>query len=236
MTLVRFFIFNAWEQTRRSNVLLGKYCRVGLWVLGVKVNPIGLENRDAQANALLVGNHLSYLDVLVLSSQLPVGFVTSVEIRETPVLGKMCEVAGCLFVERRNRSNLRGEVAELSEGLKAGLNVAIFPEATSTNGAQILRFRRPLYLAAVEAKVPVVPFCLNYRSIGGQGVNVVNRDCVFWYGDMDFAPHLWALTGSGGVKVDLHFLKPLAISGVEDPTELAERTQKMVETVFLPVV
>jgi 1-acyl-sn-glycerol-3-phosphate acyltransferase len=204
--------------------------------LSTKVNPIGLENRDAQPIALYVGNHLSYLDVLAISSCVPAGFVTSMEIRETPLLGLICEMAGCLFVERRNKSNLLNEVAQLSEGLRNGLNVAIFPEATSTNGSQILRFRRPLYMAAVATKTPVVPFCLNYRMIGGKPVDLRTRDSVFWYGDMSFAPHLWALCGAGGVNVDLTFLPAVPVKGDEEPGDLSQKTQIMVESVFLPVI
>jgi len=209
---------------------------MGLWLLNVKVNLVGLEHRDAQPNGLYVGNHLSYLDVLVISSVLPAGFVTSMEIRETPFLGLICEMAGCLFVERRNKTNLLGEVAELTDGLKNGLNVAIFPEATSTNGEQILRFRRPLYLAGVQAGANIIPFCLNYRTVGRRPINKITRDWVFWYGDMDFAPHLWALAGSGGVTVDLQFLEPLTPGGrSEDAAELAQKTQSMIEKVFAPV-
>jgi len=113
--------------------------------------------------------------------------------------------------------------------------VAIFPEATSTNGEQILRFRRPLYMSAIEASKPVVPFCLNYRMVGGVPINLQTRDSVFWYGDMDFASHLWRLAGSGGVNVDLIFLSALETGQQVDPGQLAELSQKAVEAVFKPV-
>jgi hypothetical protein len=58
---------------------------------------------------------------------------------------------------------------------------------------------------------------------------------VFWYGDMDFAPHLWALAGAGGVEVDLHFLPAIAADGAKDPSELAILSQTAVEKVFRPV-
>ncbi len=235
MALLRPIVRGRWRRVRLSNRILTRYCRLGLRILGVKVNPVGLERLAGIGNALYVGNHLSYLDVLVISSQKPAAFVTSVEIRETPGLGLICELSGCLFVERRNRSRLMSEVSELAEGLNHGLNVAIFPEATSTNGESVLRFRRPLFLAAVQTKVPVVPFCLNYRMVGGQPINKESRDSVFWYGDMDFLPHLWALAGAGGVSVDLEFLEPMSVTGHEEPGDLAARSHKAVEQVFRPV-
>ena len=235
MGMVYLIVRKRWPRTRWSNRILSHYCRFALWLLNVKVNPIGAENRDAQPSALYVGNHLSYLDVLVVSSQVPAGFVTSMEIHETFFLGLICKMAGCLFVERRNKANLLAEVADLTEGLRHGLNVAIFPEATSTNGEKILRFRRALYMAAIDSQSAVVPVCINYRFVGGQVINKVTRDSVFWYGDMSFAPHLWALTGSGGVLVDLHFLPPVQAALINDPTVLAQVTQTSVESVFTPV-
>ncbi|NJL24795.1 MAG: 1-acyl-sn-glycerol-3-phosphate acyltransferase [Calothrix sp. SM1_5_4] len=205
MSVVWIFVRGRWRRVQWSNWILKAYSRWGLWVLNVRPRFLGLENIHSSPNGLFVGNHLSYLDILVIHSEVPTCFVTSMEIKETPVLGQVCQLAGCLFIERRNKQNLRAEVSEISEGLREGLNVAIFPEATSTNGEQILRFRRPLYLAAIMAEKPVIPFCLNYRSVGGEAINVRTRDKVFWYGDMDFAPHLWELAGCGGCALTCIF-------------------------------
>lgn len=235
MTSVWMVLRGKWRRVRWSNRILTAYARWGLAVLSVKVRYLGLENLASVENGLFVGNHLSYLDVLVIHARVPACFVTSVEIRETPVLGQVCQMAGCLFVERRNKNNIHNEVSEIAEGLRTGLNVAIFPEATSTNGEQILRFRRPLYVAAIDAKKPVVPMCLNYHTVGGKPINRQTRDMVCWYGEMDFVSHLWALAGSGGVVADLIFTSPIYPAPIDDATGLAERSQKSVEAVFRPV-
>lgn len=235
MGVVWVYHRDRWRRVRRANELLSSWVRAGLWVLNVRVQPLGLENLEKVKNGLFVGNHLSYLDVLVIASRVPACFVTSLEIKRAPVLGQICQISGCLFVDRKSRVNLRKEVGELTEGLDWGVNIAIFPEATSTNGEQILRFRRPLYMSAVASQRPVVPFCLNYRLVGGAPINPNTRDKVFWYGDMSFAPHLWAMSGAGGIEVDLHFLSPIEVSESADPTQLAEQSQRMIEKVFLPV-
>lgn len=235
MCLVWLVVRNRWSRVRWSNRILTYYARWGLWVMKVRPHIIGEENLLKGEAGLYVGNHLSYMDVLVISSRISCGFVTSMEIKETPVLGQICTMAGCLFVERRTKTNLHKEVADLREGLSEGVNVAIFPEATSTNGEQILRFRRPLYLAAIDARRPVIPFCLNYRLVGGEPINRVTRDSICWYGDMDFLPHLWALAGSGGVDVDLIFLPPIIPVEDDDPTRLAAESQAAVESVFAPI-
>lgn len=234
MSFVWLFVRDRWKVVRIGNLVLRFFSRRTLEALNIKARILGLENLPS-GSALLVGNHLSYTDVLVISSQVPTCFVTSTEVKNSPGLGQICQMAGCLFVERRNKANLRNEVAEISEGLKRGLKVAIFPEATSTNGEALLRFRKPLYLAAIDAKVPVVPFCLNYRTVGGQPINPVSRDNIFWYGDMDFLPHLWRLSGAGGVEVELNLMPALEVGSDSDASIIAEASQRVVEKVFLPV-
>lgn len=236
MSSIWLVVHDKWKRIAWSNYFLTKCSRLGLFLLNVKVTYKGLENYAAVPNALFVCNHLSYMDVLVIHAKVPACFVTSREIRETPVLGQVCYVAGCLFVERRNKNNVHNEVSEISEGLRQGLNVAIFPEATSTNGEKILRFRRPLYVAALDSQTPVLPICLNYHTVGGKPIDSVLRDKIFWYGDMDFVAHLWTLAGSGGVLADLIFLPPVIPGPDDDATMLAERSQKAVESVFRPVI
>ncbi len=153
MGIVWLIVRGRWRRVLWANRILQFYSRWGLWVLRVRVNPIGLEQARAHGSALYVGNHLSYMDVLAISSVVPACFVTSMEIKEAPGLGLICQMAGALFVERRNKMNIHNEVREITEGLQHGANVAIFPEATSTNGEQILRFRRCTW----RRSIPGVP-------------------------------------------------------------------------------
>lgn len=236
MALLRLVLWNRWRRIYWSGVVLQIASKLVLITLNVKVNVVGKENIQDPKGILFVGNHLTYIDVMVIASSVTSCFVTSVEIRETIGLGQICYMAGCLFVERRNKMNILNEVSEIRDGLQKGLNVSIFPESTSTNGEAILRFRKPLFIAALNAGAPIVPFCLNYRKVGGEKINKISRDKIFWYGDMDFVPHLWALAGAGGVEVDITFLP--AIIGQEatdDASEIAARAQRSVESVFTPV-
>lgn len=222
------------KRQRRRTRLISRYSRLGLRVLGIQVQTRG---KPQHGGVLYVGNHLSYLDVLIMSAQVPTAFVTSEEIREVPVLGKLCELGGCLFVERRSRARLSAEVGEITEALKHNINVTIFPEATSTNGEALLRFRRPLFQAAIHGKRPVVPFCLNYESIDGEKVTIHTRDIVCWYGDMGFVSHLWALAKCRDVQVRLDWLKPITQAEAEsEPTaeDLAERSHHQVNQYFQP--
>ncbi|NQZ01522.1 MAG: 1-acyl-sn-glycerol-3-phosphate acyltransferase [Bdellovibrionales bacterium] len=221
-----------WSNKKKTALLLRKYSKVGMKLLGFEVIQDG-EVLDESEARLYVGNHLSYTDILAYSSFLPTCFVTSQEIRETPVLGYLCDVAGCLFVERRSRENLRKEVAQISEGLENGCNVVVYPEATSTNGDEVLRFKRPLFGSALYAGKKVQPFTINYETVDGEPVSPKNRDYLFWYGDMDFVPHLWELCGRDSVRVRLTFHKPLDSKEIDDVTLLASLSHEAVSGAFV---
>jgi 1-acyl-sn-glycerol-3-phosphate acyltransferase len=193
-----------------------------------------LEELKERDNFLIVANHLSYTDVLAICSELPACFVTSVEIRDTPFLGHICKLGGCLFVERRSRQNLSKEIKEITDALENGLNVCIFPEATSTNGAEVLRFKRPLFKAAIESGKKVLPLTLNYTQIGTDKVDISNRDKVCWYGDMTFFPHLWGVLGSGKIDVDVHASEPIETHPELDMTELSVEAHRRVSSKLRP--
>jgi 1-acyl-sn-glycerol-3-phosphate acyltransferase len=82
--------------------------------------------------------------------------------KNTFFLGQICKFASCLFVERRSRGNLDQEIKEITDALNYGHNVLIFPEGTSTNGDEVLRFKRPLFNAAIFSSKKVLPATLNY--------------------------------------------------------------------------
>ena len=238
LLLLSFFmgllIREKWSLVRAGNQMISRYGALGLKILGIEVEWKG--QVDPKDNHLIVSNHLSYTDVLALAATVPTSFVTSVEIRDTPVLGHICKAAGCLFVERRNKTNLGQEVKEITEALAKGVNVTIFPEATSTNGESVLRFRRPLYNAAIQSGKKVLPLCINYKSIDGEKITVANRDLVFWYGDMSFLPHLWNLALHKKVIMEITVLDEIEMKQSMEVDDLATGSHKAVSEAYQPIL
>jgi len=205
--------------------------KLTLRLLGVRT----LNDRtvDSQGN-LLASNHLGYLDVLVIAAQLPGLFVTSVEVRQTPFLGLLSQMGGCLYVERRSKAGLSKEVSELTDGLQQGVNVILFPEATSTNGDEVLRFRRPLFQAAIDSKTKTIPMTINYLTINHLPFGRRNRDRVCWYGEMPFFCHLLDLFSQTEVTVRLSAHD--AIPSESYPKEvLSELAHSAVSQAYRPV-
>lgn len=208
---------------------------VGLRIIGIKVVQ-NFKQVDTRENFLIVSNHLSYVDVLVISSLFPSCFVTSKEMKETLFLGQICLLGGCLFVDRKKRHNIHNEVRELTNALSSGLNVAIFPEATSTDGSAVLGFKRPLFQAAIDARAKVLPMCLNYLSIDGQKVTLQNRDTMFWYGDMTFFAHAVELFAEKNMIVELTVLDPFLAEETADKTLLAEKCHQLVSSHYHNII
>lgn len=213
------------------------FCRLVLFLMKIKVKPDLRLLNSSQRNKpyLIVSNHLSYLDILAIATVLPTVFVTSVEIRDTFFLGALCKLNCCEFVERRKIWNLKKEISQICQALADGFNVAIFPEATTSNGSQMFNFKSSLVQTAVASNVDVLPICLNYLEVNGSKLNLANRDLAFWYGDMDFFPHLVKLLTIKSLTIGVQILEGLPIERFEHRKQITRSAYKQIEGHYLPV-
>lgn len=158
-------------------------------------------------NHLIIANHVSYTDIIVLSSIHPFVYITSVEMGENPFLGDITRLGGCLYTNRKKYTSLPQEIDNFASSLQHGFNVVLFPEGTSTNGETVREFRKSLFQIAVKAKSPVLPICIRYTHIDGNPIDDTSRDTVCWYGDMTFVPHFMKLLGRK-IRAEVHVLEP----------------------------
>lgn len=221
--------FNRIKKRERIARLVSFYSRKFLKILRIELKVNG---EIPPGNFLVVSNHMGYLDVLCIASQIPTNFVTSVEIRETPFLGYLTRIGGCLYVERRSKKNLRNEVVELTEALSEGLNVGVFPEATSTDGTKILKFRRPLFLSAFESQKPVLPITINYDKIDGREVDIKTRDKLCWYGDLPFLSHILEIMTFKKIEISIDIHAPEVIKSEEEFDSIAQRMHGLISSSF----
>ncbi len=149
---------------------------------------------------LLVCNHLSYLDILVLVSLTPAVFVSKAEVKNWPVFGWFAQLAGTLFVDRTRRSDVARMNALIEASLAAGNVVVLFPEGTSWNGREVLPFKSSLLEPAVGLRHPVNVGFLRYSLADGDPA----QDVCYW-GDATFLPHLINLMTKTSVRARVHF-------------------------------
>jgi lyso-ornithine lipid O-acyltransferase len=191
-------------------------CRLTLSVFGIRVRVRNREKCRLQEGRLMaVANHVSYLDILILSSLYRSLYISTVEVQKTFFLGTLAAFGGSLFVERRSKSRLLQEIDRIAGVLSAGAVVTLFPEGTSSNGERVLPFKGSLFMAAEKAGVNIQPICIFYRSIEGKPVCANNRDLAFYYGDLRFLPHLLRLFFVRSMEVSVAFLDTIDIAGRE---------------------
>jgi 1-acyl-sn-glycerol-3-phosphate acyltransferase len=195
----------------RQKRLVTFFSRLGLAILNVRPRVRGRFPPETPSGrgVLIVSNHLSYLDILMIASVYPVVFVTSTDLDNDFLLKALSFLGGSLFVERKKFSRLTREIREISEHLASGHRVCLFPETTSSDGTGVLPFRSALLDAARHAETPILPVCVRYRRVNGYPASPENLDLVCFYGRMRFAFHLVKLLWVGSVDAELDFLEPI---------------------------
>lgn len=171
--------------------------------------------------SLIIGNHMSYLDILIYLSFFECLFVTSVETKEKIFLGQITTLAGCLFVERRNPRNLPTELKTIRKYFDNNLSVCIFPEGTSSNGEELLPFKKSLFQLPLETGCPIQPIILNYTSIDGQNFNSKTCDLVCWYGEMPLFKHILTLFGLKQIKANIKILPQIDSTQFDNRKEIS---------------
>ncbi len=185
--------------TRRwSRKLLG-ICRVS-----VEMAP----GAPVLEHALIVANHVSWLDIFVINALYPCRFVAKAEIRAWPVLGWLAAAAGTVFIARGNRRELRHIFKGIVSVLAQGQRVAFFPEGTTSRQGEVLPFHANLFEAAIDAKVAVQPYALAYLDTAGR-----NHPSVDYIGDTTFADSMFRILEGEPVRARLQALAPIAGEG-----------------------
>jgi 1-acyl-sn-glycerol-3-phosphate acyltransferase len=155
------------------------------------------------ARGLLVANHLTYLDILIFGTALPCYLVSKAEISRWPFLGTLARAGGTLFVDRSSRASAESVTDQIAERLKGNVPVLFFPEGTSTDGSQLLRFHSRFYTPAVVAGVPVTAAAVRYVFEDG----TPERE-LCWPGDEAFLSHIWRDLRAPNFSAEVHFGEP----------------------------
>jgi 1-acyl-sn-glycerol-3-phosphate acyltransferase len=181
---------------------------------------------------VVVANHLSYLDILLMSAAAPVVFVSKKEVGSYPLIGQTALLAGTILLDR-DRSFAKQDVAgEMDETLKSGACVAFFPEGTTTDGRQLLRFRAALFAAPIRLAMPVHTAAFRYTVRGGGDAG----ELVSFWKDHVLIPHLLRLLMLPGVDATLEFGESFVPEQGKQPAAsraAAHRAQMMVHAMLV---
>jgi 1-acyl-sn-glycerol-3-phosphate acyltransferase len=174
-----------------------------LTTLGVKIEQTGTPN--AQGPVLVVANHISWLDIIVLLAVQPVRFVSKADVKHWPVIGHLATSAGTLYIERESRRDALRVVHHIAEALRgedpAGSIIAVFPEGTTSDGRQVLPFHANLIQAAISAQAPVQAVTLRFIDAASGQTSLAPA----YIGDETLLGSIWRLLISPPIVARLHF-------------------------------
>jgi lyso-ornithine lipid O-acyltransferase len=157
------------------------WCRFACRVLRIRIRTHG----SMPSSGLLVSNHLSYLDIVVLSSIRPCVFVAKRDVGRWPLFGWLAHAAGTIFVDRERRFSSPKVVNGIRDAIAGGSVVVLFPEGTSSDGSTVLAFKSALLESAVQLRSPIAAASIEYALDDGS----VAEEVCYWR-DMTLVPHL----------------------------------------------
>lgn len=201
-----------------------------LLILAIKLRNHGRLPTLEMPRVLFAANHISWLDVCVLMAACPTRFVAKAEISRWPVLGLLSRNAGTLFIERAKRSDTLRINQQISDVLEKGERVTIFPEGTTTEGAQINHFHASLLQSAVTADALLYPVAIRYRDSAGN----ICKDAA--YIDPSLILSLQKILSQTSIDAELTFNQPIPC-GMKNRRELARLSEQAIASALsLPIM
>lgn len=214
------------QKNRCRNWVFRNWARGMCALLGLRIDVNG--SPPAQP-FLMVSNHLSYVDVIVLAALVDGVFIAKSEVADWPILGRVVNGIGTIFINRQNARDLTRVSALIQSAIQRGQGVFLFPEGTSTRGAEVLPFKPGLLEAAAQTEMPVHYASLSYRTLPNEQPAELS---VCWWGEMSFLPHLWALFQLSRIHCEITFGAEPIIE--KNRKVLAERLHAAVQENFEP--
>lgn len=197
-------------------------------IIGLKISVIG---SPPSPPFFLVSNHLSYIDVWVLYSQLKCTFIAKSDVKDWPVAGFVLKTCGVLFVDRGRRGDVTRVNDEVSKSLTNSQGVILFPEGTTSAGADILPFKSSLLQYPAENELPLHCATLRYDTPVGE---IPAFQSICWWDDTPFFKHFINVLKMKEFSATVTFSGESIVNS--NRKELARSSEDIIRTSFEPVV
>jgi len=204
-------LFGSINHRKLVTVLTKVWAQWNTFVLGIKVNLINGDLIEKGQNYFIIGNHLSYLDIILVGCKKAGLFVAKKEVKYWPLLGQLAWLGGSLFVDRSKKGPTanRPYISQIANYLKKGLTILVFPEGTSSNGENVFPFKKAIFSSPILAETPILPLTVRYKAVNKQPFGPENCDLVTWHSDMTFIDHFWSVLNLSGFEVDIIVNPPI---------------------------
>ncbi|MBB4101602.1 lysophospholipid acyltransferase family protein [Allorhizobium borbori] len=223
-----------WKIRRRIPRL---WHRVACWLIGLEIRTHGCVDR--RRPLMLIANHASWVDILVLGALADVVFIAKTDVAGWPVFGILAKLQKTIFVAREARAKTGEQVDEIAERLKGGEIVVLFPEGTTSDGNRLLEVKTSLFGAAATARahvpdgtVHVQPVSIAYTGVQGMPMGRFHRPIAAWPGDITLLPHLKGILEAGAFEVDVDFAEAIMFGPEANRKVLAADVTKTIRTML----
>jgi 1-acyl-sn-glycerol-3-phosphate acyltransferase len=155
---------------------------------------------------LIVANHISWMDIIVIQSIKPSIFVAKSDVASWPLFGWVAQMTGTIFIKREKVSDIKKALKKMKRRLTKR-SVCIFPEGTSTNGRYLLPFKSNLFQSSIDTHKSILPLCLRYKQKG------IYSDKVAFIGDMSLVDSIIKIKNESDMSVEVDVLQPIRPRG-----------------------
>jgi len=223
--LTLLVVYPACSNTGRCRIRQ-RWSKALLLICGVRVRSQSLDRFEGQPPSLVVLNHVSWLDIFLLTSVQPATFIAKSEIRGWPLVGWLVAGAGTLFIERASRHAVRHVNRQIIHRMSCGEHVAFFPEGTTTDGRFVGPFHTSLFAAALPPHPhDVVVMALQYQQHGVWSPKPAYID------DQTLLGSIYTILSTRGLSAELRVLEVLSVSETTlTRHQLAALTEQMVRS------
>ncbi len=228
---------------RRARTFPWSYHKLVCKILGIRVRTEG--HVETGGPLLLVSNHVSWLDIPVLSTIAPLSFVAKAEVGTWPFVNLLAKLQRTVFVDRSRRTLVRDKAGEIAERLAEGDTIVLFAEGTSSDGNRVLPFRSSLFSVASMSLEPpngnlpsavLQTVAIVYTHLHGLPLLRHDRPFVAWYGDMDMLSHAWNVLKRGPLDVTIRLGEPVRLEAMHDRKHLAASSEARVRRDYIDEV
>ena len=203
------------------------WARLVRWTMGMKVTVKGTPPKDPY---ILVANHLGYVDIFLMCGNLPGWYIAKSDVRSWPIMGFILRCSNVLFIDRSRRADVVRMGHLMERCLDRGMSLVFYPEGTSTNGADVAKFKPSLLHLPARRNLPVYAAVLNYQTPEGAPPA---GDAVCWWGDADFGPHFMDLMRVRSFSAELQFIE--TPHQATDRKALAASLHREISAAFTPI-
>ncbi|MDD3265919.1 MAG: lysophospholipid acyltransferase family protein [Burkholderiales bacterium] len=227
MILLSYLIYPFANPRIWRSLVNRNWARLMLWGVGAKIEVNSKLNSEyIQPNTMFIQNHISWLDVLVLSSVHCASYVGKVEMLKWGFLKNIIISGGTVFIDRKNKRELILANQKIAAVLQGGWAMGLFPEGTTSDGKTVHPFHGSIFEAAIVSKSAIVPVSVRYRNYDGSLCSEVTFSKKKWM------ESVWNTLKMGGFVIKIDILSPVKAVDFPNRDAIASYTHKKVYEVY----